>query len=312
MRLPGDQTFIDIGAIAGVDLVGDSRTAVAADFDGDGDLDLLVRSQQVPKLNLLRNDGPSGGSIEVRFPPNGYAGVVVTAIVGARRLVRPLLIGDGYLAQGPPRVFVGLAGAAKVDLLEIAFPSGRHLTLADVPAGSIVQVPASGDVLGVAARPRPFILGGAAARRPAPPCQLEWIENGLDPSTPPELRALLVRGADAKPLLINLWAPWCDACKPELRGLTRWAKKHPEVAVVAVSAEADLSLVETAVAALKIGVPVARLTAAAIGARPELAVPTTCLYEPGGQLSRGWVGAIDFAAVLAIGPVDVSTPRGVE
>lgn len=82
---------VDVAAIANVDLEGDGRGAVAADFDGDGDLDLAVRSIQPPKIALLRNDGPGGGSVEVRVSGRAMGvGARVTAQVGSRVQARQI------------------------------------------------------------------------------------------------------------------------------------------------------------------------------------------------------------------------------
>ena len=80
-RNEGDGTFTDVSAEVGLVSGGKGLTAVAADFDGDGDQDLFVSNDSTPN-HLYRNDG--GVFVEVglisgvAFDPNG----VETAAMG--------------------------------------------------------------------------------------------------------------------------------------------------------------------------------------------------------------------------------------
>ena len=53
--------FIDLSYQSGADIDSDSRSAIAADFDRDGDLDLLVASVGGGPLRLFMNQIPSDG-----------------------------------------------------------------------------------------------------------------------------------------------------------------------------------------------------------------------------------------------------------
>ncbi|RMG13936.1 MAG: hypothetical protein D6729_14410, partial [Deltaproteobacteria bacterium] len=67
MEVPGEPRYVDVAPILGVDSITDSRALAIADLDGDGDLDLVLRAYNTPKLRIYRNDGPSAPSVEVRF-----------------------------------------------------------------------------------------------------------------------------------------------------------------------------------------------------------------------------------------------------
>ncbi len=295
-RLVPGRPFVDVAAISGVDLSGDGRSAVAADLDGDGDLDLVVREQQAPKLHLFRNDGPSGGSVEVR--PKGKRGpamATVIAVAGGRVQARPVLYGHGYLAQGPATVHVGLGAAEAAERIEVRFASGAVAVARDVPDGSVVEV-VDGEAPRIVPRPpaRPLApakkaAGGAAA----PP--LDALVAAVDPAGRDGLGAALAPG---KTRVVNLWAPWCKPCRTELPELAKLAASRSELAVVTIAVDGTEEEVAQAAKKLAPGLVSARLppgAAATLGV--GAAVPTTLVYGPDGTLRRGFLGPVNVRAL---------------
>ena len=126
----GDGTFAEVAAAAGVDNDLDGRGVAVADLDHDGRLDLVQTSARQPSL-LYHNVGTGGGHwLELRL--TGGAGsnrdavgarVVVSA--GGERWLREVDGGNGYAAQSSLTVHVGLGDVAKVDTVEVRWPSGR-------------------------------------------------------------------------------------------------------------------------------------------------------------------------------------------
>ncbi|MEO1994735.1 MAG: CRTAC1 family protein [Planctomycetaceae bacterium] len=111
------------------------RGAAAADFDNDGDTDLvathldrataLLENRTLPERHFvgLRLSTPS------RVPPVGGR-VVVTN--GSQRIVCPVASGGSYLSQSDQRILVGLGDQAVSVQLEIYWPSGRVDRFADL------------------------------------------------------------------------------------------------------------------------------------------------------------------------------------
>ncbi|HEY3449734.1 MAG TPA: ASPIC/UnbV domain-containing protein [Myxococcales bacterium] len=301
-RLVPGKPLVDTGGISGMDLVGDGRSAVYADFDGDGDLDLLVRQIQIPKLSLFRNDGPTGGSIEVRVSGRAMGlNATVTAKVGERTFVRQVLAGTGFLSQKPLAIHVGLGGAAKADSVEIKFLSGKVVKAVDVPAGSRVLAREDAEAPEIQPRPAARVFGvdppkddmrhlGTSAS----------MAGALTEAATAALGERLKRSAAAKPLLVNLWAPWCKPCAKEMPALEAWARAHPEVEVVGLSVDGTDD--EVAKAAQKLGAsfPVGAFApGAAARLNLDAALPASFWFGPDGKLVRGWLGAVDFASFKA-------------
>jgi hypothetical protein len=121
-----------------------SRTLVAGDIDNDGDLDLLVTNNG-QTADLLRNDGGDRRrSLTVRLmgreSNRDGVGARVTAMTGGRTLVREIKAGSSYLGQGDMRAHFGTGDAARVDRLEVRWPSGRTDAVDAVAAGQIVTI----------------------------------------------------------------------------------------------------------------------------------------------------------------------------
>ncbi len=112
------------------------RTACAADFDDDGDTDLLVIAQQSAPA-LLRNDGGEtrgfvGFDLRGAAPLTMPAGAVVeVTLADGRVLRRTLLLGSGYAGSQDPRLLFGLDGSATVRA-RVLWPGGRETDLGDV------------------------------------------------------------------------------------------------------------------------------------------------------------------------------------
>jgi len=124
-----------------------SRGLAAADFDNDGDLDLLVTNNG-DRVDLLRNDPPGGGNaghsllvqlVSRTSAPNGI-GARVIATVGSRTLVREVKAGSSYLSQSDTRVHIGLGQADTVQRLEVRWPRGAPEVFNNVAANQILTI----------------------------------------------------------------------------------------------------------------------------------------------------------------------------
>ena len=142
-RNQGDGSFIDVGYATGSNRIEDGRGVVVADFDRDGQLDLLVQNLEKPAV-LLMGRGEVGNwlqlSLEGTISNRDAIGAIVTARVGDKQQVRQVSAGSGFLSSSSPIVHFGLADATSVDSLEIRWPSGRTTKLRDVRAGQRLSI----------------------------------------------------------------------------------------------------------------------------------------------------------------------------
>jgi hypothetical protein len=135
----GNSRFEDASYEAGpaVTIELPSRTALAADYDKDGDLDLVVTTNNGP-VQLLRNQhrqlDRAGHWLTVRLAGLGKntkgIGAEVTVHVENSKtgetmlLRRSMLAGTSYLGGNAPELFFGIGDFDKIPLVEIVWPSG--------------------------------------------------------------------------------------------------------------------------------------------------------------------------------------------
>ena len=112
------------------------RGAAVADFDNDGDLDIVV-SDCGGRPVLMRNDG---GNRNHWLGFRGPAGTKVRVTSGGRTQYREISPYGSYMSTSDMRLFVGLGRAAKADRVSMEWPGGRKQELENVPADQIVRV----------------------------------------------------------------------------------------------------------------------------------------------------------------------------
>jgi len=137
---------------SGVGVTGDdTRSASLADFDNDGDLDLMV-VQKDANYHLFRNDTDNTSFIEVRLigPTGEKYGMGTRAYLYEAghagdpvyyRGSREITSASAYLSQPSPVIHFGLAEMIPHDILLI-FPTGEDLLLTGILPGEILDVDA--------------------------------------------------------------------------------------------------------------------------------------------------------------------------
>ena len=130
-RNDGAGVFTEISAAAGIYEAGIGRGVVPFDYDGDGDLDVLVAHEGSPPL-LFRNDGGNASHwIEVELvglaaQRQGVGARVTLTPASGPPLVQEVSASSTYVAQnGTARLHFGLGpGVPALDNVRVEWPSG--------------------------------------------------------------------------------------------------------------------------------------------------------------------------------------------
>jgi hypothetical protein len=120
------------------------RGAAFGDIDNDGDVDVAVNNvHDAP--NLYRLDAPAApawteltlvGTVSNR----SAIGARVRIVAGGATLLREVRGGGSYYSQNDFRVHAGLGEAARIDRVEVVWPSGAEEVWRDVPVRRIVTL----------------------------------------------------------------------------------------------------------------------------------------------------------------------------
>jgi tetratricopeptide (TPR) repeat protein len=199
------ERYYDFSGVSGIDFADDSRAFAVTDFDGDGNIDLFLKSRLGPQVRALRNEwGTTRRALAFRLTGTksnrDAIGASVTVDHDGRRSVAFVQAGSGYLSQHTKTLHFGLGTAARAERIAIQWPSGLRQEFRDFDAGFCYHI-TEGD-----AQPRrePFAIRRERQQGPAispdnqPPFEETWL---LLPVPIPERRrgpGFVLLSADGK------------------------------------------------------------------------------------------------------------------
>lgn len=301
----GDKKYLDISGISGADSILDGRGSAFADLDNDGDLDVLLKTLQGEGHQLFRNNvGAKNGFLRVALEGarsgRDAFGAVVRVATSAGTLTKIKTGGSGYLSTNDPRLVFGLGADARVESVEVTWPSGAVQRLGPFAAGTSLRI--------VEGREEPLLVAERRFRLAEPLSREETVlarlglhkgdrfpEVALRRPAGGEARldALLARG---RRTLVNLWATWCVPCAKEMPELDRLAPalRDRGVDVVGVSVDVETrDRVPAYLAERKIGYPIYvadEATVRRLFPRGEVAVPVSLLLDGNGRVLTAFAG----------------------
>jgi len=146
----GGGRFRDVSPVAGpafqIEHVG--RGSAVADFDNDGDLDIVI-SNLGDRPFLFRNDTAPRGhwlALELRGVASNRFGLDARVAVTAagRRQVRDNTNVSSYLSSSDLRLHFGIGDATDVERIEIVWPGGGRQVVERVKADQVLRVEETG------------------------------------------------------------------------------------------------------------------------------------------------------------------------
>jgi hypothetical protein len=157
------------------------RGAAFADFDNDGNVDVVVANNGDPPL-LLHNGGGTGNHF-VNFKLVGTKsnrdamGARIHIRAGNLSQIREIYGGGSYLSQSDLRANFGLGSSTRVESVEVSWPSGQKQTFKDVAADKFYVIEEGKNELGLQH------FGHAPASKAASPSGAEHSASS-DPPKP--------------------------------------------------------------------------------------------------------------------------------
>ena len=293
--------FKDISGVSGADSISDGRSAVLADLDNDGDLDIFLTTIQNQGHLLFRNNiGQDNNYLRVTLEGTASGKDAFGAIVRVRTShgvqTRVKSGSEGFLAQHDPRLLFGLGKDEQVQWLEIAWTSGKTTRLGPIPAGKSVKV-VEGETGFQTVAERSIRLPDPLSRQQAVWRSLK-IQKG---DRFPQLKMKRLGKGDRleegrlKPgvsYFVNLWATWCLPCRKEMpelqRLLPRFREKGIQVIGVsidqAVDPEVGPDAVKAVAAQLGVGYPLYLMEDLEQIFREQVEIPLSILVDDEGRV----------------------------
>jgi tetratricopeptide (TPR) repeat protein len=119
--------YYDFSGVSGLDFADDSRAFAVTDLDGDGNLDLLLKSRLGPQVRVFQNNcAKTRRSIAFRLRGVKSNRDAIGARVDVDGKVKFVAAGSGYLSQHTKVVHFGLGGNETANVVRIVWPSGER------------------------------------------------------------------------------------------------------------------------------------------------------------------------------------------
>lgn len=148
----GNGVFADVAMAIGADDIRDARAAAIADFDNDGDMDVVINNNpgigETIKPVLYRNDiGDKLNWLEVELTGtsvnrDAVGSEVYIELADGSTQLRHIMLGSAYASQSSLRLHFGLADHKTVSKLTVKWkgPGAGTEVFKDIEANQIIKI----------------------------------------------------------------------------------------------------------------------------------------------------------------------------
>ena len=144
--------YEDSSRASGLDFADDSRAFAVTDLDGDGNLDLILKSRLGPQVRVFQNNcGAKRNSLAFRLRGTKSNRDAIGARVEVDGQVKFVNAGSGYLSQHTKTLYFGSESAHRV---RIDWPSGAHQEFNALAVGCLYEIQEGGSPHATPFRPR--------------------------------------------------------------------------------------------------------------------------------------------------------------
>jgi hypothetical protein len=146
-RNDGDGVFTDVTLEVGLGGHDKVMGASMADFDGDGDIDIMLGISDGPLKLMMNNAAQVTGNDYLKVKLNGVysntngIGVLVEVeLVGGQVLMQRPYAGEGFLGSSDSKVHFGLGPDAEIHQVRVHWSTGHIQVIEDVEVNGILSV----------------------------------------------------------------------------------------------------------------------------------------------------------------------------
>ena len=141
----GDGTFTESAEELGLDDAEQGRGVVCADFDDDGDTDILQLHMHADNAaTLWMNESSTNNWLSVRLrgaAPNTQAvGARIVVTIAGEDQLREVTLGNNFVSHNPTGQIFGLGSMSQVDTLSVEWPDGERTVMQTVAANRLLVI----------------------------------------------------------------------------------------------------------------------------------------------------------------------------
>jgi tetratricopeptide (TPR) repeat protein len=329
-----DGTFANISAVSGLDFLDDARSHALVDWDHDGDLDVWTANRTAPQMRLMRNDAPPRDHhflairLEGSRSNRDAIGARVELVLSEspdQKIVKSLRAGEGFLGQSTKWLQFGLGNQTKIDRLLVNWPGDRQPDVfTEVQSDQFYYLKQDDDRLETVTFSSQINLSPSEVPAPtsAGAQRVLLTSRVLMPSLDYQTFDGQTESLDqflGAPLLVNLWAAWCEPCLAELSSLaheeSRLSSAGLQVVALSVDdadADRDTTSADARAAVGRIGFPfrigiaspklleiLNYLSDLRFSEHRSMPLPSNLLVDQQGRVAAIYRGAFDIDQLLS-------------